>query len=235
MSLNKSKIEWCDWSWNPITGCERNCYYCYARKMFHRFGKSFKPEFHRERLNDIDKIKKPCKVFVCSVSDLFAPWTSIHWQCPVFAKLLDSKYKHITFQLLTKSPEGIPHELHWPGNIWMGVTINHTREVHKAIELIAKTTGSECINFISFEPILEDIMNGDGDPHLVKQWNEVIRLVDWVIVGKLTGSNKVPLQKIWVQRILDKCRELKKPIFIKNNVGWETSIQEYPNERKTNS
>jgi protein gp37 len=191
--------------------------------MFHRFGKSFEPTFHRERLKELDKIKKPCKVFVCSVSDLFAPWTSIHWQCPVFAKLLDSKYKHITFQLLTKSPEGIPHELTWPENVWMGVTINHANEIEKVYQLFNNTKDSRCLKFISFEPILEDILESKQ-----YSWHDVFRNIDWIIVGKLTGSNKVPLQKIWVQRILDKCRELKKPIFIKNNVGWPQVIQEYP-------
>lgn len=35
--MNKSKIEWCDHTWNPITGCRHNCSYCYARRMTARF------------------------------------------------------------------------------------------------------------------------------------------------------------------------------------------------------
>lgn len=35
--MNKSKIEWCDHTWNPITGCRHNCPYCYARRMTARF------------------------------------------------------------------------------------------------------------------------------------------------------------------------------------------------------
>lgn len=35
--MNRSKIEWCDHTWNPITGCWHNCEYCYARKMSTRF------------------------------------------------------------------------------------------------------------------------------------------------------------------------------------------------------
>ena len=37
MPVNKSRIEWCDHTWNPITGCRHGCYYCYARTMTARF------------------------------------------------------------------------------------------------------------------------------------------------------------------------------------------------------
>ena len=35
--MNRSKIEWCDHTWNPITGCRHDCQYCYARRMTSRF------------------------------------------------------------------------------------------------------------------------------------------------------------------------------------------------------
>ena len=35
--MNKTKIDWCDMSWNPVTGCRHNCEYCYARKIARRF------------------------------------------------------------------------------------------------------------------------------------------------------------------------------------------------------
>jgi protein gp37 len=35
--MNKSKIEWCDSTWNPVTGCLHGCEYCYARKIAERF------------------------------------------------------------------------------------------------------------------------------------------------------------------------------------------------------
>lgn len=36
--MNKTRIEWCDSTWNPVTGCYHNCEYCYARKIANRFG-----------------------------------------------------------------------------------------------------------------------------------------------------------------------------------------------------
>lgn len=36
--MNKTKIDWCDSTWNPVTGCLHGCEYCYARNIAHRFG-----------------------------------------------------------------------------------------------------------------------------------------------------------------------------------------------------
>ncbi len=35
--MNKTSIDWCDFTWNPVTGCRRGCPYCYARAMARRF------------------------------------------------------------------------------------------------------------------------------------------------------------------------------------------------------
>jgi protein gp37 len=41
--MNKTKIEWCDMTWNPVTGCFHNCPYCYAVKIANRFGLKYTP------------------------------------------------------------------------------------------------------------------------------------------------------------------------------------------------
>ena len=40
MSFNESKIEWTDFTWNPISGCAHGCPYCYARRITQRFAPS---------------------------------------------------------------------------------------------------------------------------------------------------------------------------------------------------
>lgn len=103
--MNNSKIEWCDMTWNPVTGCLHGCPYCYARRIAERFGgrlddgnklhdlkiKSyrkdkqgklrydpfpfgFEPTFHRYRLDEPQRVRKPQTVFVCSMADLFGDW-----------------------------------------------------------------------------------------------------------------------------------------------------------------
>ena len=82
-------IDWAKWSWNPVTGCEHGCKYCYARDIANRFYKNkFKPTFHKYRLaapknttipKTLDKDPGRNKVFVCSMADLFGDWVPQGW------------------------------------------------------------------------------------------------------------------------------------------------------------
>ncbi len=80
--MPKTKIEWTEYSWNPVTGCtpiSEGCQNCYARRMANRLRgrcgypaeEPFRVTLHSERLEEPFKLRKPRKVFVCSMSDLF--------------------------------------------------------------------------------------------------------------------------------------------------------------------
>lgn len=70
--MNRTAIEWTDWTWNPVTGCRGGCEYCYARAFAQRFNKgNFEPEFHADRLDQPLKHKKAARVFLGSVTDMF--------------------------------------------------------------------------------------------------------------------------------------------------------------------
>jgi len=80
--MGTTKIEWCDKVWNPITGCSpvsEGCENCYAKRMAYRLkGRygypeidPFKVTFHPNRLNEPLRWKKPCRIFVVSMGDLF--------------------------------------------------------------------------------------------------------------------------------------------------------------------
>ena len=98
--------------------------------MFKRFGRSFEPTFYPERLEELKKMKKPVKIFVCSVADLFAPWTKPEWTQAVLDEIQKPEYNHLTFQLLTKQPEYIKNfKLKSKENIWIGGTINFQEEL----------------------------------------------------------------------------------------------------------
>jgi protein gp37 len=209
--MNRTKIEWTDYTWNPITGCLHNCWYCYAKKMFTRFHRSFEPTFHPERLNELEKLKKPSKIFVCSVADLFAEWTKSEWVLQVLMEM--KKYPQHIYQLLTKQPQNIAKEINFGDNVWIGTTVTKQTECVNIEEILQVQSG---VRFVSFEPLLEEI-------------NCDLEGLDWIIVGKLTGSKKIPLQKEWVEKLIKQARELKTPIFIKNNVNWVEKIQEFPN------
>lgn len=203
--MNRTKIEWTTYSWNPIVGCLHSCWYCYARRLAQRFPKNFpsgfKPTFYPERLGQPAKIKKPSKIFVCSVSDLFASWTKDKWRKAVLRTIEECPVKH-TFQLLTKQPQSIDKRYKFPNNVWVGVTVTQQTETDK-IEEIKKVRAK--VKFVSFEPLLEKIKaNLEG--------------IDWVIIGKLTGSRKIELKPEWVKGIIAEAHSLKIPIFLKDNL-----------------
>jgi protein gp37 len=210
----KTKIEWTDYSWNPITGCLWDCWYCYAKKLFTRFHRSFKPQFHPERLDEPSKLKKPAKIFCCSVSDLFAYWTKEDWRHAVLERIkkYSTEKPFLTFQLLTKQPHNIDRNYKFPENTWVGATITEQDEIWK-IEDLKKINAK--IKFVSFEPLLGEIQTD-------------LKGIDWIIIGKLTGSKKIPLKKEWVENLIRQAKKSEIPIFVKNNVKWGKKIQEFP-------
>lgn len=219
--MNRTKIEWTQWTWNPITGCLHGCWYCYARKLTHRFKKifpnDFEPTFYPERLKEPWELRKPSKIFVCSIADLFAAWTPIEWRDAVLDSIFRCPIKHI-FQLLTKNPERIP-EIRFPDNVWVGATVTNEGKDYRNIREMLKVKAK--LRFISFEPLLNSL------PHAI-----TLRGIDWIIIGKLTGSRKVKLKRKWVEDIIHEAIDWNIPIFMKNNLqplfSKEELIQEFP-------
>ena len=96
-----TKIEWCDETWNPVTGCSERCKWCYAHAMAKRLkamgipayqhDDPFHPTFHPNRLEKPLRGKKPRTIFVCSIGELFDPKVPFTWQDDVFYTI--SKYR----------------------------------------------------------------------------------------------------------------------------------------------
>ena len=243
--MNKTAIEWCDMTWNPVTGCLHNCEYCYARKIADRFqindvgkyvdipfnewekyskgdkiySRYFRPRFHSVRLNEPTKIKKPQNVFVCSMADLFGRWVPDLWIQEVFAAC--EKAPQHRYLFLTKSPERYIRlsekgMLPKSQNYWFGsTTVNGEAPYFYSNWYTAKT-------FISIEPIQSDFY-----------YDHTIIKCDWVIVGQETGNRKgkVIPKREWIENIVNACRDAKVPVFLKDNLAsvWgEPLIQEYP-------
>lgn len=150
--MNKTKIDWCDSTWNPVTGCFHGCEYCYARGIATRFGGNalgikhllnepivrngkiqpypfgFVPTFHRYRLDEYVS-KKGRNIFVCSMADLFGDWVPDSWINEVFAACERAPQHNYLF--LTKNP-GRYCDLYRSGklpdknNMWFGATYDHS-------------------------------------------------------------------------------------------------------------
>ena len=218
--MNKTAIEWTDLTWNPVTGCKHGCSYCYARRIYQRFGRSFEPEFHPERMEQPLKKRKPSKIFVCSVADLFGDWVPQRW----INQVLDvvRKCPQHTFQFLTKDPRRLPDQ-YWPENAWVGVTATNQKAWDRATRYLPKVNA---LTFISVEPVLDPIEVGNWMP-------------DWLIIGAQTGPGGFQPKREWVGKLTQAARAFDKQnlvwknacaVFYKPNLIWENAPREFPND-----
>ena len=204
--MNKTRIEWCDYTINPIKGlCKSACSYCYARRMYKRFKWNEEIRYIPETLQEIDKIKNPSRIFVCSTNDLFGEWISDRWIFDIMTSL--HKYPQHTFLLLTKNPKRY-NDFTFRNNFWLGQTIVK-KEDWAQIALPNK-------KFISFEPLLDNDIGNYYFP------------ADWFIIGGLTPTPKHSHEAI--DRILEQADRFGVPVFIKHNAYYSKIRKEFPLE-----
>lgn len=294
---NKTKIDWCDATFNPVTGCLHGCEYCYARKIAERFGggwrhqsepadKSwrhwrqsnddlsrdllgdwayhanrqnhvlneqcysypccpipeytkendpcrkkapypyyFDPTFHRYKLGEPQRWKKPRTIFVCSMADLFGDWVPDEWIKAVFDACEKAPWHRYIF--LTKNPsrlmlmaaakdveEGIkyrPKDMekikgHTPlpkhDNWWFGSTLDNKDA--------RRFQGWGYNSFVSIEPLTEFMDVGIGYFGSDK----------WVIIGAETGNrkDKVIPKREWVDNIVEAASITQMKVFMKGSL-----------------
>lgn len=185
----------------PILARTKNDWY---RDAPYPFG--FEPTFHRYRLDEPVRVKKPQNIFVCSMADLFGDWVPDEWIREVF-KACEAAPQH-RYLFLTKNPKRYGDL--WatgklPNKHWYGHTITS-----EAIASHAPTFNpTDFNNFLSIEPLLGDASQGNR-----------LHLYKWVIVGAETGNRKrkVIPEKMWVDSIVYKCRQWGIPIFMKESL-----------------
>ena len=226
--MNPTKIEWCDWSWNPAVGCSKRCHdengkiWCYAywqaKRMKQRCIKcyNFIPHIHRERLIEPYKKKKPSKIFLCSMGEFFDKKMKPEWQEDILEVIYDNP-QH-TFISLTKQPQNIP-VLEYPENMWIGVSLNGKYDnisLNGWCRLLDDLREKVKIKFLSIEPYMEEINT------------DFIKYFDWIIIGGLTGHKKFSPPKEWIDKIVNKCDANNIPLFIKDNCHYSTKKREYP-------
>lgn len=275
----RTKIDWCDATWNPVTGCLYGCGYCYARRIAERFGAreiydpecqcqrhlvergmltgtgkpleldypwkqknkdgsitnaaypfGFAPTFHRYKLDEPQRWKKPRTIFVCSMADLFGEWVPDEWIKQVF-EACEAAPQH-RYLFLTKNPtrlckmasaykirrwnekhEGKPHPqteayaqtLSLPShdNWWFGSTLDSKNAW--------RFQGDNHFNtFMSIEPLREFMDVGLGS----------FGSDEWVIIGAETGNRKgriIPKRE-WVENIVEAAQITGMKVFMKESL-----------------
>lgn len=216
--MTKTKIEWCDYTINPVKGkCPIACPYCYARRMYDRF--KWNPQIRYEdpfwQFYQL-KNKKPSRVFVGSTIELFGDWIRPEWHHSIFSYC--RAYPEHSFLFLTKLPQNLPTVIasiggSLPENCWIGVTAT-TMITYQAARNILPDVQSR-IKFISFEPLLERVIM--TDTAYLTPLEDVF--CDWVIIGQQTPATKKTEPKIeWVKEIVEAADKAGIKVFLKDNL-----------------
>lgn len=267
--MRKTKIDWADSTWNPVTGCLHDCEYCYAKRIAERFkgggygieaglfiakykddvfkppyvlevsqlakDKSgwyrdahypfgFEPTFHRYRLGEPAQWKKPSTIFVCSMADLFGDWVPDEWiedvlaacdKAPqhryLFLTKNQKRYDEMSARISRKDCPPVVAEK------WLGFTYTGQERLHIPRVMLPR--------FVSIEPLMAQVEKGDAEL--------IADTMSWVIIGAEIGrrKGKVVPEKSWIDVIVQACREVDTPVFMKESlrdVMGDDFIQEYP-------
>jgi protein gp37 len=232
--MGTTKINWANKVWNPITGCTKiseGCENCYAARMAKRlagrFGypadDPFRPGVvHEDKLAEPLNWKKPSRVFVCSMGDIFHEHVSAITTVNIFQVMQAAK--HHTFILLTKRPEiaeqriagmDFCNYIKWPlPNVWLGVTAENQQRADERIPILLQIPAA--VRFVSVEPMLGPVdiydymyVVGTVDPPVLG------RGLDWVICGGETGPGARLMLADWAKSLRAQCVAAGVPYFLK--------------------
>lgn len=229
-----TKIEWVKNSdgtpgvtWSPVTGCSHSgmpgCDNCWARRMATRLkgrcgypaDDPFKVTFHPERLEQPLRWRKPRRVFVCSMGDLFHEDVPDDFIDRVFATI--ALCPQHTFQQLTKRPERMAAwikaaSIVWPlQNVWLGTSASTQEDLERNWPDLRRTP--TVVRFISLEPLLGSI---DIRRVYSGNMNESCHTeVDWVIIGAESGPKARPCDPEWIRSVVRQCQQAHVPVFVK--------------------
>jgi len=212
MMANKTKIEWTECSWNPVTGCTKislGCQNCYAAAFAKRLEAMHNPRYfngfnittHEDLITAPLNWKRPRNIFVNSMSDLFHEDLSDEIILRIFDTMNAATWH--TFQVLTKRSERLQQlskRIKWTDNIWMGVSIESQEYISRADHL--RNTDAK-VKFISAEPLLTSLDE------------LIIEGIDWLIVGGESGHYSRPIEESWVIELRDKAKGANVPFFFK--------------------
>jgi protein gp37 len=267
---DKSKIEWCDATWNPVTGCtpvSEGCENCYAKRLAGRFPQIHgryipvdreygsaefeQREFseitlHHDRLNDPLHWRKPRRIFVCSMGDLFHEQVPEGFIFSVWNTFL--KAPQHTYMVLTKRPKRMMQllrhvhaDIHWKGalipsfplpNVWLGVTVENDKHLDRIFTLLEAPAP---IRFVSTEPLLGPLIFGSTFLRKIRFGANRAGTgpLDWVIVGAETGPGARLMNLGWARSIRDQCKAAGVPFFFKSAgpqraIPKDLMIREFP-------
>lgn len=241
--MGRTKIEWASHVWNPIVGCSivsPGCTNCYAMAMAARIeaaGTSGpRPSHYAGTTRNVNgnavwtgKVelapvhiltaplhwKKPRRIFVNSMGDLFHEAVAEEWIDAVFAVMRQCR-QH-SFQVLTKRSRRMQDYLIARAdhraivqspNVWLGTSVERQQEADERRRALHKVAEAGWMTWVSYEPALGPV-----------DWSgwEFIR---WLVSGGESGPNARPSHPDWHRSARDWCKQNGIPYFFKQWGGW---------------
>ncbi len=238
-------IEWCDYTWNPVAGCQHGCRWqmpdgtiaeCYAETVAERIAQSTYNhgfEYHYWNphvLSEPFKLKKPAKIFIDSMSDLMGHWVH-NDEIEQVLNICRQAKQHV-FQMLTKNAPRLK-QFDLPDNLWVGVSAPPTIMFGKKLSfgqqvrmlqtmLRVLGTVQVPVRWMSIEPLSFDIAPLLVDSNL-----------QWAVIGAATnGAKMYQPRPEWVHNVLEVLDNQGTKVFFKGNLDWPASEwrEDYPLE-----
>jgi protein gp37 len=261
---DKTGIVWTHATWNPISGCTKKsaaCRFCYAERDWARLvhlpayaGRAFTDvAVHEDRLDQPLRWRRPRRIFVNSMSDLFHEAVPEAFVDRVFAVMALAKQHR--FQVLTKRPDrmqsymtrlgqsakrldaaartigytfehGGQYLVSWPlPNVWIGVSVEDQTTADERIPLLLQTPAA--VRWISAEPLLGPI-SFEGmfaNPSDPRDGTNMLECLDWVVVGGESGPKARPMHPDWAKSLRDQCAAAGVPFLFKQWGTFGTGFQ----------
>lgn len=228
--MAETQIEWTDATWNPVAGCSivsAGCTNCYAMEMARRLEAMGVEKYQgltrrsgkrplwtgtvREDVGALEiplRWKKPKKIFVNSMSDLFHEEVSDNFIAEVWKVMRAASHHH--YQILTKRPQRMSDIVTRRfsdvlPNIWLGTSVENADVVERIDHLRSIPAA---IRFISFEPLIGPVGAVD------------LSGIHWAIVGGESGRSARPISEAWIDQIYGQCCTYKTAFFFKQWGTW---------------
>lgn len=223
-----TEIGWAMWSWNPVTGCNHGCDYCYARAiatirdMAAYYPAGFTPLFHHERLDAPANTPVPSRaeadpahgrVFVCSMADLFGAWVPQEWIDQVVASTVANPQWEYLY--LTKFPQRYDR-LDLPASGWIGASVDEQHRAEPTLAAMRKVSGVK-VKWLSLEPLLEPIKFS------------TLEGIDMIVIGaqseNIGQNNSFSPPFEWVADLVATARRDGCKVWLKTNLLGQVSGQ----------
>lgn len=229
--MSKTKIEWCDYTINPVMGCTFGCEFCYAKMLNNRFKwieNWEEPQVRLNQLEKIKKIKKPSIIFMNSMSDI-ADWHRSVCQETFYQINEASKNINHIFLFLSKRPYLLRKNYFYNyfscvNNCYVGYSYMGGKD--RKLNTFLSDIWYHKNKFLSIEPLLKEPVLED----------ENLKHLKWIIIGAETGNrkNKIVPEKECVDKIVCFAKDNNIPVFMKDSlikiVGEENMLREFPKE-----